>query len=148
MDLRRLDHMPSVATAMTPFPFSVALDAPAAEAEALMREHDLRHVPVREGDDIVGVVTDRDIARGRAAADREGRPGALAVGDVCARDPWAVDLHAPLDRVVREMAERRVGSAVVLREGRLAGIFTTTDACRLLADILAARFPGPDDEAA
>jgi CBS domain-containing protein len=47
-----------------------------------------------------------------------------------------VDSNTPLDHVVEEMAERRIGSALVTHHGTLAGIFTVTDACRVLAEIL------------
>ena len=140
MDLRKLDRIPGVASVMTPFPYSVEIDAPVREADALMRSHDLRHVPVRDGEDIVGVVTDRDIFLGLGS---DGDADRVPVRAVCVGDPYLVDLHVPLDLVVLEMAERHKGSAVVLRHGKLAGIFTATDACRILGRILAARFRGP-----
>jgi hypothetical protein len=47
------------------------------------------------------------------------------------------------------MARDRLGSALVTRRGKLVGVFTVTDACRLLADWLRASFPvaGGDDVA-
>ena len=42
-----------------------------------------------------------------------------------------------------------VGAALVARRGKLVGIFTFTDACRLFAEWLRGRFPDPDaDDAA
>jgi len=35
-----------------------------------------------------------------------------------------------------EMAERRIGSAIVTRKGEIAGLFTATDACRCFAEHL------------
>jgi acetoin utilization protein AcuB len=72
----------------------------------------------------------------------------VSVRKICATDPYMVDIHAPLDRVVHEMAARHVGSAIVLRNGKLAGIFTVTDACRILGNILVRRFRNPDDDEA
>jgi CBS domain-containing protein len=34
------------------------------------------------------------------------------------------------------MAENRIGSAIVTKDGKLVGIFTVTDACRALAEVL------------
>ena len=48
-------------------------------------------------------------------------------------------MTTPLQRVVAEMAHRRIGSALITKDGRLAGIFTATDACRCLAELLAGR---------
>ena len=51
-------------------------------------------------------------------------------------------------RAQRRMVEHRLGSCVVRRHGKLAGIFSTVDACRVLAEVLAERFPrGPSDAA-
>jgi CBS domain-containing protein len=41
------------------------------------------------------------------------------------------------------MAENRIGSAIVTKHGKLVGIFTVTDACRALAEIIGDH----DDEA-
>ncbi len=47
------------------------------------------------------------------------------------------------------MAENRLDAALVVKKGRLAGIFTLTDACRCFAEHLRRRFPpDSDDEAA
>jgi CBS domain-containing protein len=43
---------------------------------------------------------------------------------------------APLDAVADEMARRRVGSAIVLTDDAVEGVFTTVDAMRALADAL------------
>jgi CBS domain-containing protein len=47
------------------------------------------------------------------------------------------------------MARDHIGAALVVRRGKLVGIFTVTDACRLFAEWLRVRFPGSGgDEAA
>jgi CBS domain-containing protein len=38
--------------------------------------------------------------------------------------------------VARTMAEHRIGSAIVTKHDKLVGIFTVTDACRALAEVL------------
>jgi acetoin utilization protein AcuB len=148
VDLRKLDRIPGVASVMTPFPFSVDVADPLTAAGALMERHGIRHVPVIEDGRIAGLVTDRDLALFADAALRSAGPPDVRVGQVCARDPYVVDLHTPIDRVVLAMAERQIEAAVVTREGKLAGIFTTSDACRILGELLAARFRGGGGEAA
>jgi acetoin utilization protein AcuB len=139
MRLADYDHMPSVAALMTPFPYFVRPDEPVSRALSLMREHDIRHVPVREGDRVVGVVSEGDL-RGRAAA--------ALVRDVPVSSPYAVELGAPLPAVLREMAARRIGTAVVLRAEKLAGIVTASDICLALAAILESRFTPRGGDAA
>jgi CBS domain-containing protein len=133
------DHMPSVAALMTPFPHSLRPGDPVARARALMDEHDIRHVPVREGDRVVGIVSERDL---------RGRDGSAAVRDVQSADPYTVELGAPLADVLREMAARRIGTAVVVRAEKLAGIVTVTDVCLALASLLESRFPPRGSDAA
>lgn len=142
--------MPTVKAVMTPFPHSVDADASLAQARAVMLEHEIRHLPVKgEHGDLIGVLTDRDLKR---ALDPDlGLPAReeLLVRDVFVRDGYVVELHAPLDRVLLNMAERHIGSALVVHRGRLAGIFTATDACRAFGELLRDRFgPSPGDEVA
>ena len=73
----------------------------------------------------------------------------LRVRHLLLPDPYAVEMSAPLDEVVADMAARHIGSSIVLRHGRLAGVFSATDACRLLAEFLRDRFrPGEPEGAA
>jgi hypothetical protein len=46
------------------------------------------------------------------------------------------------------MARRHIGSAIVMRRGKLAGIFTAVDACRILSEYLDALFPSSGGNAA
>ena len=59
--------------------------------------------------------------------------------DVQRADIYAVERDEPLDRVLAEMAERHIGSAVVTDGGKLVGVFTATDACRYFAEYLRSR---------
>jgi CBS domain-containing protein len=121
---------------MTPFPYSVDVEAPIDQALQFMREHKIKHLPVIEKGALKSLVSDRDIKLvlgpdGAVPPDRN-----LIVRDAMVENCYLVDLATPLHVVVRHMAEQRLGSALVTRRGKLAGIFTATDACRVLADHL------------
>jgi acetoin utilization protein AcuB len=122
---------------MTRSPLSVSIDASVRSAEDLMIDNDVRHLPVLEGEDLVGVVSDRDIAFTSNVSDST-LADQLRVRDVCSLDVYAVAPEERLDVVLARMAERRLGSAVVTDGGRIAGVFTATDACRCFADWLRA----------
>jgi len=130
---------------MTSLPLSVALDARVLEARELMAEHDIRHLPVTEDGRLVGVVSQRDIALVLDPALDVPFHEELRVATVCSLDAYVVEPETPLDAVVAEMARRRIGSALVARRGRLLGILTATDACRLLAEAVHGRPLGPPD---
>jgi CBS domain-containing protein len=137
------NRLPQILAYMTPFPYSVDVDAPLAEAHAFLRERHIRHLPVTERGELVGVLTDRDIKL--ALGPDLGSPPEreLAVRDVFQPEAYVVDAGAPLVTVAATMAERHLGSALVTRGGKLVGIFTTTDACRALARVLREQHPDP-----
>lgn len=137
--------IPAIEAVMTSLPLSIGVDDRVLEARELMAEHEIRHLPVTEDGRLVGVITQRDVA---LALD----PGLdvpfheeLRVGTVCSLEAYVVEPETPLDAVVAEMARRRMGSALVARDGRLLGILTATDACRLLAEALHGRPLGPTE---
>jgi acetoin utilization protein AcuB len=127
---------PQIIAFMTPFPHSVDIDAPLADAHRMMREGRFRHLPVTSGANVVGVLTDRDIklVLGPDFGSPEERQ--LTVRDAYVDKPCVVPAATPLARVARTMAEHHIGSAIVTKNEKLVGIFTVTDACRALAQVL------------
>jgi acetoin utilization protein AcuB len=101
----------------------------------MMRELQIRHLPVQEGGKLVGILTDRDLKLATSFGD----PNELKVEDVMSLDPYTVRPEASLDAVVIEMAEHKYGSAIVQQaNGKVVGIFTAVDALRVLAEQLEA----------
>jgi len=141
-----MSRIPTVQSVMTPFPFSLDQGASLREAQQMMRSHEVRHLPVVAGSQLTGVLTDRDLKR--ALDPSLGLPpkNELFVDDVMVHDPYVVETSAPLDGVLEDMADELIGCALVVRQGKLVGIFTTTDACRAFAGHL--RTPLPPDEVA
>jgi acetoin utilization protein AcuB len=117
---------------MTPMPISVRPDVLINEAWGLMRQKEVRHLPVEENGVFIGIVSERSL---RLASSYEGSDK-MTVRDVMANKPFKVDPEAPLFAVALQMAEHRFGSAVVIENNRAVGIFTTVDALRLLGEIL------------
>lgn len=141
--------MPRVKSVMTAFPHAIDVDEALREARPFMRKHHIRHLPVTEGGKLVGVITDRDIKLVLGPDFDYPRESELAVRDVYVPDPYIVDLVERLDTVLLSMAERRIGSVLVTRKGKLVGIFTVTDACKCFGEYLREQFPsGGDDDAA
>ena len=143
------NRSPQILAYMTPFPFSIDIEAPLAEAHAFLRDRNIRHLPVTRDGVLAGVLTDRDIKL--ALGPDLGSPPEreLRVSDVFQPESYVVDAGERLEDVAATMAERHVGSALVTRGGKLVGIFTTTDACRALARVLHGLRPdrGPDQVA-
>lgn len=127
-------NVPRLKNVMTPFPYSVDAEAPIEQAIEFMRRHKIRHLPVTAKGALTSLVTDRDIKL--VLGPDFAYPRDLKVRDAMVKDCYIVDLATPLHIVLRHMAEHRIGSAVVTRRGKLAGVFTSNDACRAFADLL------------
>jgi len=131
---KRANPAARVRSYMTPAPRTIGPLTMLSEAHQLMRTHRIRHLPVLAGDKLVGIVSQRDLLL------IESLPGVnsaeVPVEDAMTREVFVVDSAAPLAKVTAEMADRRRGSAVVMRGDRVVGVFTVTDACRVLARLL------------
>lgn len=101
-------------------------------AVARMAEHHVRHIPVMDGPAVYGVVSGGDLL---AAWVRHGNHAReTPVADACTRAPLTVSPVDAIGEVAARMMERGVTSALVTDGDLLVGIFTSTDALRLLAE--------------
>jgi acetoin utilization protein AcuB len=142
-------HLPTLLAVMTPFPYAVDAEQSIDVARAMMHEHGIHHLPVLHGGALAGIISARDIGLCDALVDRP-RAAPLPVWAVCTRNPYVVEVDATLEAVARHLADLHVGSAIVTKHGKLAGIITMTDVCRTLAAMLQADGPGDaaDDDVA
>ena len=123
---------------MTYLPHSIESKETVRAATQKLGELNIRHLPVTENGKLIGIVSDRDIRMATSFVDSN--PELLKVKDICHDDPYQVEPTALLHDVVLEMAEKRYGSALVVQNGHLVGIFTTMDVCKALAHVLDQRF--------
>lgn len=125
--------MLAIGTVMVPHPYTIGGDQPISAAAQRMRQHTIRHLPVLAGGRLVGLLSDRDVRLVESVADAE----RVRVEDAMSPEPCCVRPDAPLRDVVARMFEHKLGSVLVTDENEhLLGIFTSTDALRLLAERL------------
>ena len=99
-----------------------------------MREHNIRHLPVKGNGKLVGILTERDID---FALRVDGKtPAEMYVKDAYIPDPFVTAPETPVANVAARMAHDHIGCALVVDNERLVGIFTTVDACRVLSEVL------------
>jgi len=131
-----MKNVPQIVAFMTPFPHSIDIDAPLSEARAFMQRRRIRHLPVTSRGAIVGMLTDRDIKLVLGPDFAYPPETELKVSDVCVKDPYIVPASTPVAAVAGQMAQRHIGSTIITKNGKLVGVFTSTDACRALAQLL------------
>jgi acetoin utilization protein AcuB len=129
--------IPTVQKYMTTSPHTIGSDQTLAAAHGFLREHDIRHLPVLRGGELVGMLTERDLALIESLKDVD--PRQVLVEDAMTVGTYTVSPESPLDEVVSEMASKKYGSAIVVQNGKVVGIFTTTDVCTALAELLHGR---------
>ncbi len=118
---------------MTREPYSVASTESLLRARELMHRHQVRHLPVVNGERLVGIITERDVQVVSAV------PGVnLAFVEVSRVMEPAIHVWAetPLDEVSRLMADRKCDCVVVRGGHGVEGVFTATDALRALATVV------------
>lgn len=129
--------IPTIQKYMTTSPHSIGVEQTLSRAHAMMQEHRIRHLPVLHGGALVGILTERDLRLVESLAGVD--PAVVKVEDAMATVVYSVSPDASLDDVVATMAEHKYGSAVVMQNQKVVGIFTTVDVCRALADLLRTR---------
>ncbi len=117
--------MPSVRDVMTTDLRFCPTDGTLIDAARIMRDDDIGDVLVMDGDELVGIVTDRDIVV-RAVAD--GRdPRETRLREVCSTDLVTVTADDEAGDVIRVMRQRAVRRVPVLDGGRPVGIVSLGD---------------------
>jgi CBS domain-containing protein len=105
---------------------SIDADKPVAYAAKMMRDEDVGMAPIVEGDRLVGVLTDRDIAVRVVAEGRN--PEQVKVTEVASSDLVTLDPQQDLDEALRLMARHQVRRLPVVEEdGRLVGVVAQAD---------------------
>lgn len=123
---------------MTTVPSAINYESSVYEAMEVMEKNKIRHLPIMKEKKVFGIISDRDVKSLFAFAGAN--PKTIKVGDVCTDQPYTTKPDALLNEVATEMAEQKFGSALVIDNGKLVGIFTATDACQALSDICQKRF--------
>jgi acetoin utilization protein AcuB len=100
----------------------------------LIRGRGIRHLPVVEGRQVVGIVTDRDIRQASAS------PATLLsvqelhyllhkmpVADIMTKPVITIGPDDTVEEAARLLLKHRIGGLPVVRDGELVGIITETD---------------------
>src|SRR5690606_78958 len=87
------------------------------ELKTVLRKHDIRHLPIVRGDEVVGVVSERDVRLVSGLSPDEQKQ--IRASDLMTTEPYMVEASAQLEDVARIMASQRIGSVIVNDEDGL-----------------------------
>ncbi|HVW89458.1 MAG TPA: CBS domain-containing protein [Gaiellaceae bacterium] len=114
---------------MTVRPRTVKAGDSIVEAAKLMKGEDSGIAPIVDGDRLVGVLTDRDIAIRVVAEGRD--PRETKVEEIASQSLVTIDPQQDLDEALRLMAQHQVRRLPVVEEdGKLVGIVSQADVAR------------------
>ncbi len=102
-------------------------------AIARMLEENVGSVAVCDGDDLVGIFTERDVLR---LTGQEGGIGEVRVRDVMTRSLYVVTPDDDVVDAASIMGERRIRHLPVVQDGKLCGVVGIRDVLRILVELL------------
>lgn len=103
----------------------VSPESTVVEAAQLMQKHDIGMVPVCQGTNVVGLVTDRDIVVRNIAHGKD--PHATPVRDVMTSQVKTVDPQMTLNQAAEIMSQNQVRRLPVIESNRLVGVVALGD---------------------
>jgi CBS domain-containing protein len=107
----------------------------------LVKKNHIRHVPVLEGHDVVGIISSTDINRLTFSSLFENQEGAdeailemLSISQVMTQKPRTVEASLSIRDVAEILASEEYHALPVVENGQLVGIVTTTDVIKYLLE--------------
>ena len=114
-------------------------DASAAEAWSICQDNSIRHLPICDGERLVGLVSDRDLRDVGAPRRAHAEEDALAwvrMRDIMSTDLVTVSPSDTLDHAARQLHDGRIGCLPVVHEEELVGIVTSSDMLWVLIELI------------
>lgn len=135
---------------MTRRPIAVDQDVPINDALLLMRKEKIRRLPVLDKrGKLVGIVCEKDLLYASPSPvtslsmhELHYLLARITVKDVMTKEVVTVEEDTPLEGVACVMADNKIGSTPVMRQGELVGIVTETDVFKILLEMMGARDHG------
>jgi len=111
---------------------SVRANDTVLSALGVMAQHDIGAVLVLDGEQLLGIVTERDYARKVALLGRTSRDSPVSA--IMTQDVWWVAPHRTLEECMALMTERRVRHLPVVENRRVVGVISIGDLVKATID--------------
>jgi len=113
-------------------PVAVGPQTDVREALRLMRQHSIRHLPVVEGTELIGLITASDLRELTLPS----MVGDISLREVMIADPVTVSPDTHIDEAARLIYEHKIGGLPVVAGRRLMGIITVSDILKAFIDMM------------
>ena len=115
---------------------TVDKDQNLTDALKLLRKHNVSRLPVTNNKELVGIISERDIANKLGSSKYENMPASrLHVSSVMIKDVITVPQSMQLGEVAKIMLEKGIGSVPVMEEDEMVGIVSKADFVTLAVGI-------------
>jgi acetoin utilization protein AcuB len=134
---------------MTKNPITAESETLVLEAQKMMREHNIRRLPIVDKGKLTGIITQHDLlaaapspATSLSVYELNYLLSKMKVKDIMKKNPVTVGPDTPFEEALRIGQERKIGSFPVVENGKLVGITTESDIVRVLTRALGIREEG------
>ncbi|MEI9479565.1 MAG: CBS domain-containing protein, partial [Deltaproteobacteria bacterium] len=128
---------------MTKNPLTVDSETLVVDAQKIMREKNIRRLPVVDKGKLVGIITNHDLlaaapspATSLSVYEMNYLLAKMKVKEVMKKNPITVSPETPFEEALRLGQEKKIGSFPVVENGKLVGITTESDIVRILTRVL------------
>jgi len=134
---------------MTKNPITVGSETLVLDAQKIMKENNIRRLPVVDKEKLVGIVTQHDLlaaspspATSLSIYELNYLLAKMKVKEVMKKNPVTISPDTPFEEALRLGQERKIGSFPVVENGKLVGITTESDIVRILTRVLGLKEEG------
>ncbi len=138
-----------VKDAMTQEVITISPDSTFSEAMDLIRKKGIRRLPVVKDGKVVGIVTEKDLLSASPSQattldvwELTSLLNKLKIKQIMRKEVIHVHPNTPIEDAAKIMADKKIGSLIVLEEEKLVGIITESDIFKVFTNMLGAREKG------
>ena len=128
---------------------TISKDERMTVAKKILKEKNIRHLPVVDGKRLVGLVTNMDIRKSEAspATSLEVRElhyllDKLTVGEIMTRNVITISPDISIEEAAILLHDNKIGCLPVVEDGNLVGIITENDVMEILIEVLGMKEKG------
>lgn len=149
VSLREGDKGMFVKDVMTTSVITISPETTFYEAMEIIRAKGVRRLPVVKDDKVVGIVAEKDLLKASPSQattldvwELTTLLSKLKVKQIMKKDVVHVHPNTPIEEAAKIMADKKIGSLLVMEEEKLVGIITETDIFKVFINMLGAREKG------